>query len=233
MKLLIVGDVHLADRPPSLRTEHYTDEVFAKLAECNALAKEHGVDAIVQAGDLFHIKAPSRNSHAMVHRFITDVLENASVPWLCCWGNHDVTHDREESLPNQPLGVLFQSGLIRLEGEVSIGDGTVFGIPWRQDWSTLPQWMERWDASTASLMVTHASIFPNGDSPPYEHFSADEWAAHMKRDGDVFYGHIHGDYGTFESSDGRVTFCNHGALTRGSLAEHDVSRQVKVTLYES
>jgi len=238
MRLLIVGDVHLADRPPSMRTENYTDEVFAKLAECNALAAEHGVDAVVQAGDLFHIKAPSRNSHRMVHRFITDVMEPAPVPWWVVPGNHDMTHDRLSSLPNQPLGVLFEAGLNRLMGECEIGDGVVYGVPYLQEWAELPEvWGTAWREGPAGLCVAHASIFPNDDRPLFEHFSADEWEEDMGvpdafPGAHVYFGHIHDRYGTFTSSSGKTLFCNQGALTRGSLAEHDVKREVAVTLYD-
>lgn len=239
MKLLLIGDIHLADRPPSLRTEGYTDEVFAKLAECNALAEEHGVDAIVQLGDVFHVKQPSRNSHAMVHRFITDVLDAAPVPWWCVIGNHDMTHDRLSSIPNQPLGVLFQAGLRRLEGHVEIvPDGWVYGVPYLQEWAELPEvWGSRWRKGPSGLCVTHAAIFPNDENPPFEHFTADTWQEDMgipegRSRACVAYGHIHDRFGTFESTDRHTLYCNQGALTRGSLAEHDVKREVAVTLFD-
>lgn len=244
VKLILVGDVHLSDRPPSIRTDDYTDEVFAKLAEVNDLAARYEVDAIIQAGDVFHFKAPSRTSHRLVQRFITDVLGTAPAPWYCVPGNHDMQHDRLASLDSQPLGVLFEAGLRPLIGRVEIttdpfgGTTAVYGIPYLQDWAELPEvWGTAWQQADARLLVTHASIFPNDDRPPYEHFTADDWLADLGMPDDmaeahVFYGHIHDHHGVYRDTSGQMVFCNHGALTRGSLSEADLKREVSVTLYD-
>ena len=49
--------------------------------------------------------------------------------------------------------------------------------------------------------------------------------------GSVFYGHVHEPHGVYEA--GGVTFCNNGALSRGSLHEYNLTRQVGCTLWDS
>lgn len=105
MRALCIGDVHLSDRPPSIRTDTYTEDILAKLKAAVALAKKESCEAVVLAGDVFHLKAPSRNSHAHVQR-TGEVLTSAGLPVLIVPGNHDLSNDRLDSLKKQPLGTL-------------------------------------------------------------------------------------------------------------------------------
>jgi DNA repair exonuclease SbcCD nuclease subunit len=230
MEVLLIGDVHLSDRPPSLRTETYAQDILDKLWYTVGEAHDREVDAVVWAGDIFHIKAPSRTSHWLVQETVK-IGQAYERPWLIVPGNHDMQHDRIASLDKQPLGVLFKAGAIPLVGEVAVGPATIFGIPWLYDWAReLPSHMERWNqAESANLMVAHAPIFPDGETPPYEHISASQWAGYMARAGDVFYGHIHDPHGEYVVDD--IRFCNQGALSRGSLHEQTLKRKPAVTLY--
>ena len=78
-------------------------------------------------------------------------------------------------------------------------------------------------------MIAHAPIYPDHLAPPWESILASDWAA-QQTSGFCFYGHIHDDMGVFQSGD--VTFCNHGALTRGSLGESDRTRTPSVTHFD-
>jgi hypothetical protein len=141
-------------------------------------------------------------------------------------------HDRIESLDKQPLGVLFKAGAVPLVGEVWANGYALFGIPYLYDWGReLPSHFAEWNKSKAkaNLMVTHAPIFPPDESPPYEYISAEVWAKHMERDGDVYYGHIHDPHGEYMVGD--IRFCNQGALSRGSLHEKTLKRKPAVTIY--
>ena len=81
------------------------------------------------------------------------------------------------------------------------------------------------------LVVAHAPLYPPGQENPYEYFPAERWAEAMGGQGYVFYGHVHPWHGVYEA--GGVTFCNHGALSRGSLHESELTRQVGCTLWDS
>lgn len=236
MKVLLVGDIHLSDKPPSMRTEDYADEVMAKLEFTVEVAATHDVDAVVWAGDVFHIKTPSRTSHALVQR-VARLGQSYPCPWLIVPGNHDMSHDRLESLDSQPLGVLFEAGAIRLDGAHDLHgfDLTLFGIPYLKDFGRdLLPYMNKWRAvepHMASLMVTHAPIVKPGVLQPFAVIDASDWAEQMGRGGAIYFGHHHWLDGSFNVGD--TWFCNQGALSRGSLAESDLSREPAVTIWDS
>jgi DNA repair exonuclease SbcCD nuclease subunit len=53
----------------------------------------------------------------------------------------------------------------------------------------------------------------------------------MGNEGYLTYGHIHEPHGVWQH-DG-VVFCNYGALSRGSLDEYNLHRQVGVTIWDT
>lgn len=229
MKILCIGDVHLSDTPPSIRTDSYTDDVLDKLAFCVNLAQAQGCQLIIQAGDMFHIKTPSRNSHSLVQR-TAHVLTSAQIPVLIVPGNHDMTHDRLDSLRKQPLGTLAKvSGIDLLIGPHP--EWPVFGIPFLQDWAELPKWMDAFKKSGKPFLATHAPIFPKGEDPIYDYISAPDWASLMGGSGFCLYGHIHDIHGVY--NEGGVTFCNQGAISRGSLHEKTLNRDLSVSIWDS
>jgi hypothetical protein len=90
------------------------------------------------------------------------------------------------------------------------------------------------------LVVAHAPLYPPGKELKYEYFPAERWAEAMGMGsgpvhGYVFYGHVHEPHGTygFYDAEGGITFCNNGALSRGSLHEHNLTREVGCTLWDS
>lgn len=233
-KALLVGDVHLSDRPPSSCTDSYTDDMFDLLYEVAAIASKHNVDYVLQGGDFFHIRTPSRTSHALVMRAI-DWARSVSCPVHVVIGNHDLSNgDRLESIhETQPLGIVFASEAIKELNAFTIPDLNVYGIPWQQDWEeegTIERVFSPVKGKGA-LVVTHAPLYPPGKELPYEHILASEVADAMGNTGQVFYSHVHDYHGIFEVNG--VTFCNQGALSRGSLHESDLTRKIRVTLWDS
>lgn len=238
-----VGDIHASDRPPSIRTDTYTEDIIAKLKFIVQTAAERGCDVIVLNGDVFHIKTPTRNSHALVQR-IGAVLTSTDLEVWVVPGNHDLSNDRLDSLPRQPLGTLAKMTGINLlmGGHPAL---PIFGLPYLHDWENeLPKWMykyEKWaDARKGEefdfwpLMITHAPIFPAGEEPPYDFIPAPEWAGMMNGKGDCIYGHIHDPHGTYKPLPHSETkMCNNGAISRGSLHEATLKRKPKFTIWDS
>lgn len=229
MKYLIVGDIHLSDRPPSMRTSTYLDDILDKLRFTVEVAKSEAVDGVIWSGDVFHIKAPSRTSHRTV-QVVAEIGNAYGCPWYIVPGNHDLSNDRIDSLSSQPLGVLYKTGAIPLIGHM--GADLPYGIPWLQDWAQLSEAFAEWKYwprnRANSLVVTHAPIFPAGMEPPYDYISAPDWAE-LQGAGFCYYGHIHDQHGFFQA--GNVTFANSGALSRGSLHESDLGRKPRVTIW--
>lgn len=256
MRYALLSDLHLADRPPSSCTETYTDDLFDLLEQARELCAEQGMP-MVWAGDTFHCKAPSRVSHRLVHRVCEYVKRcTPNFPVLVLAGNHDMANDRYESLTQtQPLGMLYRAGAVELNGWGS--PFKVFGVPWLQGYGNYAEQANEIDPlqplldiearvgkalrpyreaaiREPYLVVTHAPLYPPGKELAYEYFPAERWAEAMGMNGYVFYGHVHephGEYGFYDAVGG-VTFCNNGALSRGSLHEYNLTRQVGVTLWD-
>lgn len=230
MRAVCVGDIHLADRPPSVRTDSYADDILAKMQFAGQQAKNCKCDVIVYVGDIFHLKAPSRTSHGLVQRVI-DTMQEPGIPVRIVPGNHDLMHDRLESIPTQPLGTLAKAPGIELLIDADEEFPWLFGIPYLQDWSdSLHLHMARWQDSDGQLMVAHAPIFPPRQEPLYDFISAADWARWMDAPGFVHYGHIHDQHGFYHVDE--CTFANNGALSRGSLHEESLNRKPKITLWD-
>lgn len=238
MKILGVNDIHASRKPPSSCTDTYWPDLMDLLLQTVEVARARGVGAVVWTGDVFHHKEPHRTDHAVVKALKKYVIEAYLCPVLAVAGNHDMKHDRIDSVEEtQPLGVLAGRGGLQLLDGWAGDNFPLFGVPWQQEWSE-----ERIRAVTAgfresvfsrTLVVTHAPIYPPGSEPRYEGAEvtpAKWWADALEPGHGLVYGHIHEPHGTYEV--GGVTFCNYGALSRGSLDEYNLERQVGCTIWD-
>lgn len=204
------------------------------LAEIVDIARSYAVDAVVFAGDLFHLKQPSRTSHKTVQRMI-DVVHSFSCPVYLVIGNHDIQHDRIDSIwETQPFGVLLKSGARLLDGWAK--DLPIYGVPWQQHWDrdcseAFFDFSDPARIDYSPLLVTHAPIYPPGQELPWENVPASTIARWMGNFGACYYGHVHDLHGSFIVEG--VNFCNQGALSRGSLHESDLARHPAVTIWRS
>lgn len=231
----LVNDVHLSDRAPASCTDAYLDDLFDLLDQVATMAQ--GADgSIILAGDVFHHKTPSRTSHATVMRLI-DWARLALVPVYAVLGNHDLQHDRVQSIyETQPLGVVIASGAIDLLDGWPDNDDPLYGVPWQMtfDQANVTDALagfRRVDYHQHTLVVTHAPLYPPGKELKYEFYPAVDWARAMGNQGSVHYGHVHEPHGIY-TVDG-VTFSNPGALSRGSLHEHNLRRTPTVAVWDS
>lgn len=246
-KVLLLGDIHLSEQPPSTCTASYQDDLFALLGETVKVARQHNVAAAIWAGDVFHHKAPSRTSHSTVRRLI-DLARTYPCPVYVVAGNHDLSHDRLDSVEEgQPLGVMAASGAIQLLRGFPNGDSQpeqlrsvwLYGVPWLGRFddervaAALADWRDRRGEanSTPGLVVAHAPLYPPGQELAFEYYPTRNWSSAMGGAGSVYYGHVHEPHGVY-TVDG-VTYANPGALSRGSLHEHNLKRAVTVAVWDS
>lgn len=239
MKVLELQDIHLSDKSPSSCTDSYGDDLLKLLGETVAVAEEYQADVVVWAGDIFHSKSPGRNSHRLVQQVI-GIIRSYERPCYIVPGNHDIQHDRLESIwDTQPLGVLFRTGVAKpLIGRCKEFP-RLYGVPWQQEWTdeavgeALRDWREDEFGKfrAGSLVVTHAPLYPPGMELSFEYYDTVMWSAAMGHQGSCIYGHVHEYHGSYDVAG--VKFCNNGALSRGSLHEHNLTRQVMCTIWDS
>lgn len=237
-EIICVGDLHVRDGAPINCNDSYTDDILEIVRWIADEAARREADAVVWAGDIFDFKAPSKNSHALILKMIGVVkyYQEMGVDLYVVPGNHDLVNDRYETLhASQPLGVLIAAGLKELSGWHP--DLPLFGVPWQQHWEhdLKDAFAEYRNFNyqykvTESLVVTHASIFPPGKEPIYDYLPSEDVAKAMDGIGYLQFGHIHDDYGIWET--GGVTFANVGAISRGSLTESHMTREVKVVSWK-
>ena len=110
--LLWRTDVHLSDHTPRSRKDDWTATVISKLAQIGELARTHGAAAVLDGGDFFDLKSPTRNSHALIQQVLA-VHRGYPCPVYANVGNHDCVYGDYSFLPQQPLGVLYESGAFR------------------------------------------------------------------------------------------------------------------------
>lgn len=235
MKYLIIGDQHVADRAPSSRKDTYRQDILDKLVWIIEEANRQEVDAVLNLGDVFHIKRPDRNSHALVNE-VAEIFGGSNAPVIICPGNHDLQMDRLDSIPSQPLGTL---GL-HPNVEILMGASNnfpVYSVPYVDPTEeNLRFWTDKYRSedgpSTHPFVLTHQAIFPAKEEPIYPYVSAEDWASEF---GAAYtaYGHIHSRMkaGPFYEIGG-TTFCNNGAISRGSLHEETINRKLAVTLFD-
>jgi exonuclease SbcD len=222
-------DVHLSDRAPSSRTDDWADAVFDKLGQVRDLAREVNATAIIDGGDFFHIKSPGRNSHALVNR-TAEHHSTYPCPVYCTPGNHDSVYGDYAFLPQQPLGVLYSTGVYkRLYDEheaVFTHDGItvrVVGIPYHgtsydmERFTSIKKGGEDILICVAHVLASHrgGTMFEGEDIVKY--------ADLVDTAPDVYlFGHWHKDQGVEEI--GGKQFVNIGSLTRGALSQDNMDR---------
>lgn len=234
MYFLTFNDAHFADVAPESRLdEDYSGSILAKLDQIVKVVKKLNAKAIINAGDLFHIKTASRNSHAMMQRLMKQLRE---VPVLSIAGNHDIAMDRLDTLSRQPLGDLIESGVtehIHLSPRIYEDNGSrvkVVGVSYAPNLSEYAdaEELKRGDCDRV-ILALHCSASPKGGDFFGEAVFSYSQLKDMFPEVDVFVlGHLHFYTGIHKVKDAH--FINIGALTRCSLHLDNLQRKVQAGL---
>ena len=223
-------DVHLSDRSPSSRTDDWGDAVFDKLGQVRDLAREVNAAAILDGGDFFHVKSPGRNSHALVHRTAEHHAEYPC-PVYCTPGNHDAVYGDYSFLPQQPLGVLFSTGVFNrlydeheaVFEEVHGVKVRVVGIPYHGTTYDMERFTSIKKGDEDILICVAHVLASHKGGTMFEGEDIVKYADLVDTAPDVFlFGHWHKNQGVEEI--GGKQFVNIGSLTRGSLSQDNMDR---------
>ena len=232
MKLLWRTDVHLSERNPRSRTDNWREAIMGKLRQVGEIAEKIDAKAVIDGGDFFDIKSPSRNSHDLI-REVAELHESYPCPVYANVGNHDCVYGDYEYLPQQPLGVLFATGVFKRlydEHDVTFEDAgvtvRVVGIPYHGTTYDMDRFKSIKKGTEDHLVVAAhvlaskkgGSMFENEDIVKYDDLLK------MNPDVDVWlFGHWHKDQGVYEKGGKHIV--NVGSLSRGALVQDDMDRK--------
>lgn len=236
--LITRTDVHISDHTPQSRTDDWTETVLDKLGQVGDIARSAKADAVLDNGDFFDVKSPGRNSHALVRR-VAEV--QAKYPCITAGnvGNHDCVYGNIDFLDQQPLGVLFATGVFERcygDHELLIARNSGFsvrvvGIPYHGPNYDLERFKLKKGNESFLVAMAHVLASPKGGSM----FEGEDIVKYddlisLAPDVDVWVlGHWHKDQGIVEHKPGKW-IVNIGSLTRGSLSQDDLDRKPGVSI---
>lgn len=240
IRLIWRSDAHLADKPPRSRIDDWASAILDKLTQVGEIAREMEADAVIDGGDLFHVKSPSRNSHDLVRR-VAEVHANYPCPVYLTPGNHDLKYGSLEYLAETPLGVLYESGVVRRLYDEHEADFVyispkstggmhntpkvrVVGIPYHgpdyefNRFTTITKGDEDW-----LIVVAHCLANPDGGTL-FDKEDIISYSQLANLDPDIWcFSHWHKYQGIQEIAKDKWAV-NLGSLSRGSLSEDDLNR---------
>ncbi len=236
IRFVTSSDEHLADLNPGFRKDDYRGAVLKKLEWQGELAKSVGADALLRGGDFFHIKRANQTTMATM-AMVSSIHRRYSCPTYSVAGNHDMSYNDPESIPRQPIGVLFNSKIFRrLRDERFEKGGTrvrVVGVDFTTDLDdeALRDAVRKKDGDTYTIAFVHA-LASHAPSEKFSSFFSERVFDYrdLVFDGcpDVYvFGHYHKDQGVQEHLG--VQFVNVGAVSRGALTFENLERVPKVT----
>lgn len=241
IRLVWRTDVHLSDTSPASRKDDWAATVFGKLRQVGLVARKLGAQAVLDGGDFFHVKSPGRNTHDLVRR-VADVHREYPCPVYGNVGNHDVVYGDYTYLDQQPLGVLFATGVFRrcydeheavfeeyLDGG-RVGAPTrtykvrVVGIPYHGTSYDMERF-RRIKKGDEDVLVCMAHVLASErGGTMFEGEDILRYSDLVGLEPDMFlFGHWHKDQGVTEI--GGKTIVNIGSLTRGALSQDEVARK--------
>jgi len=232
------NDIHISDNPPRSRTDNFKESILDKLRQIALVCNKVSADAVLIAGDLYNLKNPARNSHALNQDLIR-VFKTFGCPIYMIEGNHDITANSLNSILEQPLGVLFADGTLQqLRHEIIEKNGfkiSIVGSPYKEIESINDIILEPKGDCIYQIGLLHLYASPKSGMLFKERiYGYDELT---KLSPDLFViGHYHKDQGIVDDH-GKI-FINIGSLSRGSLSEEDINHQpqigyIKISVDES
>ena len=226
----------MADTGPQSRTDDWASTILGKVEQVGQIAKDVHADGVLDGGDFFHIKSPTRNSHEIVRR-VAEVHKGYPCPVWANVGNHDLKYGSLEFLDESPLSVLFSSGVFQRlydqyeavfdQGGVKV---RVVGIPYHGTKYDLNRFTGIVKGDEDYLVViAHCLASPTGGTL----FEAEDVIGYkqlVNYDPDVWcFGHWHKNQGIKEIARGKYVV-NIGSLSRGSLSQDDLARTPECTV---
>ena len=233
-------DLHLSATPPGRREGDYGSQILSKVEYIRQLTERiNGV--CLCGGDIWHVKNPKSISNNL--GFLNKVIETfRKFPMGCVYsatGNHDISGDRMETIPTQPIGVLFSSGVCHNLNEEPViftnEDATVRVLvetfPYEHTGEGALQRLlatgERPKDVTHRIGIVHAYGEPGNGGGMFGEAIGYNQIQHLDYDF-LLWGHDHSRHETVKV--GTPTHVNLGSLARAAYDYDELDRPVVATI---
>jgi DNA repair protein SbcD/Mre11 len=233
IKFITFTDIHISSVNPSSRKGNFEQDIYEKLEQIKAIGEKVGASFFICAGDLFNLKAPMRNPHALNSRLI-NLFKSFPAPIYATEGNHDLRQDSYETFDEQPINVIYSSdALIQARNIRKTINNITFrvrSIPFQEE-PDLSLIERANDDVDVSIFILHLYATLDGGMLFKSRLFSYSEIAQLKDDIFVL-GHYHVDQGVEILTEfGKPQyFVNVGSITRGTLSDEDVKRQPKVSI---
>lgn len=240
MKLAVVGDFHISDANPSARLDNFKETCFNKLKFIRDETNRRGVDVVLFLGDIFHRKNPNLNSHDTIRELIS-IFAGFNSKVLEVVGNHDISMT-SKNLYKQPLSVLDEAGSLSILGypytrnfTFSTEEADIYGLGYADINDTLSENYFALNSEIVSnfkvnILAMHQMLLPDNANFFGDYLNFKDLA---QLDFDiVLCGHFHPGYEPLIQAAHGVIFCNPGAITRGSLDTHNLTREPQFAIFD-
>jgi DNA repair exonuclease SbcCD nuclease subunit len=240
VNLIWTTDWHFSDLPPGRRRDDYRVALLEKLAFVrNIVQKMHG--AALCGGDVFHLKKPGHpgNSLRLIISLIGALRAFPFQKVFGSVGNHDISYDRMDSLPRQPLGLLIEVGAYHNLNRESVLftnqdesiKVSVETFPYAESEETIENILTagpRQPGVTHRIGLVHAYGHP-GDAGSMYGTRTIGYNELKGNDFDVLcWGHDHSRHGVEDV--GKTTHINVGSMARAALITDEVERSVVASI---
>lgn len=238
IRFVTSSDEHLSDQNPGFRKDDYRASILKKLEYQGEIGRRFEADALLRGGDFFHHKAANRTTHSTI-QLAASIHRNYDFPTYALAGNHDMSYNDPDTVyQQQPLGVLFRTGVFNQLSEQVFQKGSlkvrVVGVHYTVDLDVekLAELVRKRSDDEYVVAVVHAlsSYAPSEKLSEFFHepiFDYRDLVFPGSPDAYVF-GHYHKDQGVQDHHG--VKFINLGSISRGSLTFDNLDRKPKVGL---
>lgn len=232
-------DWHVSAKPPGRREDDYQAAILGKIRFIRDLAaKVHGV--ALCGADVFHVKNPKSpaNSLSLLCEMLHLLRSFPTGKPYGSVGNHDLSYDRMDTLPHQPLGILIAAGAyynLNEEPVLFVNEQETIKVlvetfPYAHGAETLKTLLasgKRPPGITHRVGIVHAYGEPGngggmfGEAIGYNQLKGVDYDF-------LLWGHDHSRHETVEV-DG-VTHVNLGSLARAAYDYDELDREVVATI---
>jgi DNA repair exonuclease SbcCD nuclease subunit len=236
VNLVWTTDWHFTDVPPGRRKDNYRQALIEKLVFVRTLCERLNGVALC-GGDVFHHKPPRHPGNSL--RLIMELYHALRrFPQGCVFGsigNHDISFDRMDSLPRQPLGLLIEVGAYHdLNREPAIFTNqdetiqiSVETFPYADSVETIQNIHNagpRMPGVTTRVGIVHAYGHPGDEGDMF----GTRTIGYNELKGNDFdlllWGHDHSRHGVDEI--GKTTHVNLGSMARAAFSFDELDRPV-------